>query len=274
VGPATHAPPPETNMKKNAIENVTSDAPAVGRDEVMQMIGAARYADWLATQSASHTMQFLIQAQDDKLHLAAGCKTFEELLEKFRFKKPAYYRERKLLLAEGSEQYDLFHELGIPRRLREQLDKGDVVIKGNEVMIGGESFSLGESKMIKTVLERVVRDKIEAEGELAKATAATTKKDAKLKAVTAENQRLTEILDTIEQGTPFERAYLQAIKALVTLKAEIEELDHDERQERAAIDVPEFERRIEEIREAYGVAAWQTHNGGNEPIAFPGKRSK
>lgn len=231
--------------------------PQVRQRQIFEVFGAARYANNVRGMSTTHVVEFLLEAEREDWHVDLGHRTFVDLIESF-MSKSSFYRAKELYLKEGAQNFKYLEEWKVSDRTRQLLSSGDIFVDGNEVVIGGEErVPLGESKVIKTVIEQLVRDKVTAETVLAKSEAVVAKKDAKNKDLSAENQRLNEVLDAMEEGTPFEQAYLRAIKALITLKNEIEELDHDERRERAGVDVPEFERRLEEIREAYGAAAWQ-----------------
>lgn len=225
----------------------------VGRDEVMQMLGAARYAEWLNNQTASHLMQFLMTVEKDKLYLMAGYKSFVEFLDGSGLKsKSTYYDHRKLLLAEGPEQYDLFEDLGIPVRVRSLLTTGDYTVDGNEIVIGGDQrYGFGEGKVIKTAFEQLIREKIAAEKQLGEATAkldANAKKITRLELIETEYE---ELVDNLDHGTPYTQAYLLLMKAFVTFISEVKELGHEERSEREEPDMATFGEQFRQLGEAY-----------------------
>jgi len=150
--------------RKQELERVASPAPAMSRDDVMQMLGAARYAEWIADQSASHVMQFLMTVEDQKLYLATGDTTFVEFLDRSGLRsKSTYYRQRELLLKEGPDLFDLMEEWGVPARIRQQITAGEIRIDGKDVYIGDEILDPGSPTIAKQVIEQLVREKIAAE---------------------------------------------------------------------------------------------------------------
>jgi hypothetical protein len=237
----------EKTGMKGKLEKTTSE-PKFGPDEVFQMLGAARYAEFIANQSASHVMQFLMEAQERKLHLLVDCRDFEELLEKFGFKKPAFYRERKLLLAQNPEQYDLFRELGLPRQLREQIRDGDVVVKGNEVIIGGDiRAQLGDSTVLKSVITRLVKDRLDADAGLR----AAEQQVNKLRPFETKYAELAEQVKADHEATPYERSMGQLVTAILQHAEVIRHLDPNEHRAVAGPDLKMLKVRFKELTDVY-----------------------
>src|SRR5436305_1046057 len=112
----------------------------VDRDMAHQMLGAAKYANFLRQQTASDLMRFLIAVRDQMLYLDYDCKTFDAFLDSGHspVASSTFYRKLELFQREDPQLYDLLEEWKVPARLRLLLEDGDVRIdkKGN-VLLGG-----------------------------------------------------------------------------------------------------------------------------------------
>ena len=226
----------------------TSDV--AGRDEVMQMLGAARYAEWIHSQTGSHLMQFLMTVEKDKLYLAAGYKSFVEFLDGSGLKsKSTYYEHRKLFIAEGPEDYDLFEDLGVPARVRLLLTTGDYTVDGDEIVIGGDQrYGFGEGKVIKTAFERLIKDKIAVQGELVK----SEKEISRLTAIENKYKELKAEVDEENDKPEYVIAYLTAVEAMLTFTSEIWDLPGEMKAARAHGDLDHMAELFRQLFDAYG----------------------
>ena len=230
-------------QKKQALEKVGQPTPAMSRDDVMMMLGAARYAEWNSSISASHVMQFLMTVEDRKLYIPAGYKTFVEFLDRSGLKsKSTYYRHRELLLKEGSDVFDLMEDLGIPAHVRHQIEAGDVRVVGNDVFIGDQEFDKGENPTItKQVIVQLVKDKIAAE-----------KESARLKNIEHKYTALRAEVDDDNDKPPYVTAYLNTVEAVLTFINEVDDLPGEMKAARAVGDLDHVSELLDQLYRAYG----------------------
>lgn len=236
-------------MAKTKLQRQENGQPAMTAADVNQMLGAARYAEFLAGQSESHVLQFLMMVHEKELFLAAGFPNMDAFIEASGLKSRAtYYRKRELLLKEGADQYDLFEEWRIPAATRRMLEAGDIKVNDTEVIIGDQAVPFGDSTVIKQVIERLVREKIAAANELQKAN----KKVVKLDAIRVKYDELQARLDEAEDKPEYVIAFMGLIESLNVLVAEASDLPGEMKGERGPLDLPQIFTLIEQLCDAYG----------------------
>lgn len=262
--------------KKQELEKVAPEPAAMNRDDVMQMLGAARYAEWIADQSASHVMQFLMTVEQQKLYLATGDASFVEFLERSGLKKKSsYYNHRSLLLNEGPELFDLMEEWKVPARIRQQITAGDIRLDGKDVYIGNEVLDPGSPTIAKQVIEQLVKEKIAATKTAADATEELERKDRRLKAEQQTVDDLRSAIDKFNEKTPFQIAFGDLFAAASILADFVaNELDAEDRERRAEQDCKALEVILNDVKEAYGIAKWQTmlHEADKKAAAAGGAK--
>lgn len=225
-----------------------------------QMLGAAKYAKYLHTQTGSDLMRFLISVRDEKRYLDYGFASFDNFLhsEMSTLSKSTFYRELELFQKEGEEQYDLFENWKIPARVRRQLSSGEISIDGDEVVVGEERVSITQGGSIKAILEQLVKEKIAA---TKAATESSDKLERTQRRLDAEQSTVDDLraeLDKINEKTPFQIAFGDLISAAATLQDLVAyELDPEDRERRAKKDCHVIGIILQEVQEAYGVAKWQ-----------------
>lgn len=235
------------------------EARPMRRDDVMQMLGAAKYAEWLQQQSGSHVIQFLMTVEDEKLYLEAGHETFAGFLDASGLKsKSAFYRARELYLKEGPDQYDLFTSWRVPMNTRRLLESGDIAIDGDEVVIAGqERISLTNSGSIKAILEQLVKEKIGATKAAAESTTKLERTTRRLEAEQAVCDDLRTEIAELNERTPFEVALSDLLISARQFCDIVTQLDPDDRHRRAKGDVQSIRSLVADIEDAYGIARWQ-----------------
>lgn len=248
-------------MKNNQIKRIDGepgDARDLSRrDRVMQMLGAAKYADRLRSQSESQVIQFFMEVEESHLYIEYGYERFADFLDNCGLSgmsKSSYYRLRDLYLKEGAERYDLLTEWKISLATRKLLTPGDIAFEGDEVIIGDERVKLGEhGKRVKTLIETLVQEKAALRGDLEKSVETVEKQDEKIKTVQASNDEFARILDAQEKGTSYEIAMMAFLKSALVLVGEVKALEHEERSERAHADLHTYAEQWRQLFEAYGV---------------------
>ncbi|HQZ81624.1 MAG TPA: hypothetical protein PLR83_00260 [Pyrinomonadaceae bacterium] len=241
-------------MKKKSDQLVIQNNDATAVDAVTTsflMLGAARYANHAHQSAKSDLVRFCQAVRDDRRYQHFGFSSMDEFLDSpmSPFKRDTFYREEKLYLAEGVEQYDLFNELKIPATLRRRLSSGDIAIDGDEVVVAGsERVSLTNGGSIKTIVEQLVRDKIAAEGQISK----SDKEIARLERIADEHKKLKAELAELDEKPAYVVAYLRAVEAFLVFIAEVKDLPGDLKAERAEGDLDHISELLEQLYRAYG----------------------
>jgi len=247
--------------KEKSESEALATSGAMMRDDVMQMLGAARYAEWIADQSASHVMQFLMTVEDQKLYLATGDASFVDFLERSGLKKKSsYYNHRKLLLNEGPELFDVMEQLGIPARIRRQITAGDVRLDGKDVYIGGELFDPGSPTIAKQVIEQLVKEKIKAEEDAADNAKRLELKADKLEAVSEllekvdrENETLRSQIAYLKEKPTHDAIFTDLVARLRTFTDSLDYMEAEDRDQKAPMEMAIFERCFAELKDAYNL---------------------
>lgn len=203
------------------------------RDQAMQMLGAAKYADSLRARTASHVIQFLMTVEEEKIYRDYGFDRFVDFLQASELSdisKSQYYRLRELYLKEGPEQYDWFTAWKIPLATRQLLYAGDIVVEGDEVVIGGqERVPLGEQKVIKSIIEKLVTEKRSATDDLAKSESKIEDLKSKIDTGQKEYNELERNLDALRRHDPFDRSFGELVVSFAALHEQIGQMDDKRR---------------------------------------------
>lgn len=226
----------------------------IDRDKSMQRLGAAWYAGHIHNQTKSDLVRFCQTVRDEKSFLDYGFPNFDGWLDSpmSPFPHSTFRREEKLFLSEGVEQYDLYNELGVPARVRQQLPPGEVEVDGDEVVIGGDTrYPLGDPA-IKNIITQLVKDKIEAEQ---KVTAAGEEVE-RLRGYKKQYDKLRYEVDEAAEEPEFVTAMMQFIKAFMTLIAEVNALPGDMKAERAEDDLDHIGELMDQLSRAFGEGSY------------------
>ncbi|MGE3385071.1 MAG: hypothetical protein AB7L70_19265, partial [Pyrinomonadaceae bacterium] len=208
------------------------------RDRVMQMYGAARYADRLSAQCASDVMIFLMTVEEEKAYLEYGFTSFADFLNKSelsKYSKTQFYKRRELFLTEGVARYDLFEEWKVPVALRQRLLASGVQIEidGDEIVIDGkERIAVANPAVVKAIIERQVKESLEKDERLEKQDRKIETLESKVERGESENEELRRNLDGMNETSRIQRAYLHALNAQLLFVEAVGELDDDEKAER------------------------------------------
>jgi hypothetical protein len=228
------------------------------RDEAMQFLGGAMAIDRLKEHLASQVIAALMTIEDQKLYLDYGYSRFAEFLDQCEFSKMSksqFYKLRDLYLKEGPERYDLFTDWKVPLTTRKLLAAGEVSveIEGDEVVIGGEErVNVAESRTIKAIIEKLVKEKSALADDLQKQETKLEKQSEKLKQGQADYEELQRNFDSLKDADPFDRALSSAVYSLLNLCESVGQLPDAKRQARANDDVRLFANLWFRVRDAYG----------------------
>lgn len=240
-------------MKKNGEEALAiseNGRSQADRDRSMQMRGAAWYARHIHNQTKSDMVRFCQTVRDEKSFLDYGFRDFNGWLDSPHspFPHSTFRREEKLFLSEGDANYDLYNELGVPARVRQQLPPGEIEVDGDEVVIGGETrYPLGDPA-IKDVITQIVKDKIEAENKVT----AVAEEIERLRGIKKQYDKLKFEVEEAAEEPDFVTAMMQFLKAFMTLIAEVNALPGDMKAERAEDDLDHIGELMDQLSRAFG----------------------
>jgi hypothetical protein len=226
--------------------------------QAYMFLGGAMAIDRLQSHLASQVIAAMMTIEDQKLYQDFGYQTFADFLSKSElspYSKTQFYKLRELYLTEGPENYDLFTNWKLPLTTRRLLaEKGvEIEVQGDEVIIGGEErVSVSESRTIKAIIEKLVKEKVDLSDDLAKLEAKTEKQKDTIDRGRQELEEAQRQIDQINENSPFERALMGFVKASLTLVGEVKALPEDERAERAEGDLQTFAEQWFQLRDAYG----------------------
>lgn len=218
------------------------------RDLSHQMLGAAKYANFLHQQTGSDLLRFLIAVRDEKRYLDYDCNNFDEFLNSGHspISQKTFYRQLDLFKAEG-ERYDLMEEWRVPARVRRLLIDGDFSLDGNNVVIGEQLVPLSEETVIRQAFETLVKDRI-----------ASRKKIENLTGYKERYEQLKAQVNVAAEEPEYVTAFKQATNALQVMIAEVKDLPGDMKGERGPLDLPVIYLLLEQLIREFG-----------EPLPWP-----
>jgi hypothetical protein len=229
------------------------------RDQAMQMFGAAKYADRLRAQVASQVILFLMSVEENKYYLEFGCKTFVEFLSNgdlSDYSKTQYYKRRELVMSEGVEKYDLYEEWKLPLTLREKLLKTglQIEVEGNEIVIGGtDRVAVSQPTVVKAVIEKLVKEKLDVEVEKHKSDIKADKLQTQLKNGQQEYEILQRKYDDATQMRPFDRSLMMSVHWQLSLLENVSTLPDIELKKRGYDDLKLLAGLFFRLRDAYKI---------------------
>ncbi len=243
--------------KQNGILNAHEQA---RRDEAMRLLGGIRAVDRLQENIFQHISSQLINAlilfQKEKMYEHFGFSRFADFLDNSDFSLPsktAFYRQKELLKAEGVEKYDLFNEAKIPLSTRKLLasgDGGNIEIDGDQIIIGEERSDLSDLPMIKSLITNFANENRQLNEEKTKADKKIEDLQSRVKTGQSEYEEIRRAMDAANNGTPYERALMKAIGAMLNLAVEANKLPLIEIQSRGRDDIALLWNQMLNVRAA------------------------
>jgi hypothetical protein len=231
----------------------------IRRDAAMRFLGGAMALDRLKEHLSSQVISAIMAVEEHNLYKEFGFERFADFLDKSELSpmsKSQFYRLKELYVKEGPANYDLLTEWNVPLSTRKLLTATDIdiVIEGDEVVIGGEErVNIAESRTIKAIIEKLVKEKTTLAEDLNKQEAKLEKEQIKNKRGTDELNELRRSIDAANEGTEYERALMATVKAFITLATEAKALPDDERAERGAADLQTLAGQYFALSDAFGV---------------------
>ncbi|QQS33525.1 MAG: hypothetical protein IPM50_02775 [Acidobacteriota bacterium] len=242
------------------IDNLTSAHQEKSRNDALFFLGRIKQNDHIAQAVASNLSAQSIRAlehfQQERMYESFGYSTFVDFLEKSEWSpmtKRQYYDRLNTLRELGDEVFDLLTSAGISVRAQKLIGKGDITISEGKLLIGDQEVSIDNSGVIKQVLVEFVDEMRAKDTKIKTLEQTVTERDTTIEKGRDEINDLRRALDHEAESSPYERALMNAIKAMITLTGEIKELDADERGERAEPDLKTLAEQWFQARDAYGV---------------------
>jgi hypothetical protein len=187
------------------------------RAQAYMFLGGAMAIDKLQNHLASQVIGAIMTVEEQKLYLEYGYDTFADFLSKSDISpvsKTQFYKLRELYLTEGPTRFDLFTNWKLPLTTRRLLaEKGvGIELEGDEVVIGGqERINVGETKAIKEIIARLVKDTIEVQEQKAKTEGKVEKLQTQIKQGQSEYELLQRKYDDATQMRPFDRSLMMSV---------------------------------------------------------------
>ncbi len=260
--------------KNNSLEKFKSDAAETvvavvsdehqqnTRNEVMLSLGAMAGMKLVTRFMSVSTVEMLREIRDKKKYKSFGYTSFEQFLETdpyaVQYIGISYKTFNNLdnqLEAEGETLYELLNDFRIPISSRKLLQSAqmEIVLDGNQLVIGGESYDLEATDAatnVKDIIKSLAKES-KKQKERADETENTVKKlKEQIETGAAEFDELRRAVDAQSEGPPYQQALGKAIAALINLTNEANKLPLVETQMRGQSDVAALWEQMKIVRDA------------------------
>jgi hypothetical protein len=267
-------------VKGQSLEKIQQEADESIRTSIDTNLAAEEAEDLifrLGEISAAHVISRNLESavivglqviRDERKYTALGFERFDDFLDNWH-RAPMKYKRFNYLegLHEelGSAGFDLMRGSGISYRQMKMLEAGDIVVEGQEVIIGGEDrVSLGDSRVVKDLVEKLIQERSAEKAEKEKLTRKVEKQQDQLNTGRQEYEELRRNFDALDETPRFQRAVMQLMNGFFNLQEAIGELDGAEKQSRASEDLKLIAGLYFQLEDAYGLKA-----GLARPLSFP-----
>jgi hypothetical protein len=157
--------------------------------------------------------------------------------------KNQYYDRIEVLDKEGDATFDLLNNLRIPVSARKLLSASQIVIEGDLITIGEESFAASDTKRVKETLRGLAQELATSRETIQKGE----KEVAKLKKKVDQAKE-----SASHQPAPYEQALLNLLGSFTALRAELEKLTPEERQQKCDYTLDQIANQRLLLEEAFG----------------------
>lgn len=228
------------------------------RDRAIEFRGALKAVGNLAGNLQSHYIAGWIRVEDEKSYLHWGYKTFAECLSSDEFpdiSKSSFYRIKELFLSEGTQLFDLFSGARIPAKARKLLAEKNIEIKleDSELVIGDQRVPVADTSAVKELFNTVYDALRERDVREEAKDKKIEKLESQLEQGKADYDELRRATEANSESTPYSRALLGSVSALIALSEQIKESDPAEMAARAEDDLKLIAGQYFRLTEAYGV---------------------
>lgn len=232
------------------------------RNEVMLSLGAMAGMKLVTRFMSVSTVEMLREIRDKKKYKSFGYTSFEQFLETdpyaVQYIGISYKTFNNLdnqLEAEGDTLYELLNDFRIPISSRKLLQSAqmEIVLDGNQLVIGGESYDLEATDVatnVKDIIKSLAKES-KKQKDRADETENTVKKlKEQIETGATEFDELRRAMDAQSEGSPYQQALGKAIAALINLTNEANKLPLLETQTRGQSDVAALWEQMKLVRDA------------------------
>lgn len=247
----------------HAVEVVAERAVAheeKSRMEAIFMLGRIKQvghdARSIFTALSSQEVRALEQFQQSKGFEALGYQTFVDFLEKSEYSpmsKRQYYDRLALIREHGDEIYDLLTSVGISVRAQKLLGKGDLAIRGDRLMVGDQEVEVGNTGVIKEVLEELFDERRELQAQVTKAEEKIEKQQQQIRQGTDEYERQQRYIDELQKGDRHDIALSSLVLSFLELNEVIGEISDEDKAAKAGNAIRTIWQQLQHTRKTYGV---------------------
>lgn len=225
------------------------------RDRAAVAIGVIGAFEKIANVLSAESIRALIQFQESKMHESLGFDRFENFLNESPYApmtKNQFYDRKKLLETEGDSLYDLLNNVGIPVSKRKLLASGQtsISIEGNEIIVGEERADLSDLPTIKSLIRELATDNQKMSDEQKSKDKKIEDLQSRVKTGQSEYEEIRRAMDAANSGTPYERALMKTISAMLNLTLEAGKLTLVETQTRGKADIELLWNQMLNVRAA------------------------
>lgn len=143
-------------LATQVLEQADTQADQSHRDRAMLLLGAMGAVSHISDVLNAKMLRALQQFQEEKQYEALGFARFDFFLDlspHSPMSSDKYYRQVKLLEAEGDMGFDLMNSLKIPKTVRRQLPGGTVTVQGDFVQVGDEKVSITDTDRLRQLIK-------------------------------------------------------------------------------------------------------------------------
>lgn len=236
-----------------------AESDETARHDALFFLGRVKQNEHLAvaisTNLTAQTIRALEHFQSEGLYKNLGYQTFVDFLDKSEYSpmsKRQYYDRLALIREHGDEIYDLLTSVGISVRASKMLGKGDLAIKGDQLVIGDKPVELANAGVIKEVLEELFDERRELQATAAKKDKKIEEQAAQIRHGQAELEEKERALDAIRSGNPYDNSLTEAFYSLGLLAEKIGDLPDAEKAEKSGHAMRMLWQLLIEVRKAFG----------------------
>jgi hypothetical protein len=228
------------------------------KESFLITLGQVNLANKLVTSLQAQMIRELQDFRDNKKFEAFGFTRFDDFLDKYKFAPLGYdkfNRLEKLLKNEGDVLFDLYNTLGLPqttRKLLAEKNGSEIIIDGNELIIGENRADLSNLPDVKQLISEFVTDNNKLTAEKAATQAKLEKAESVIEQGCKQIEELRRSADSHlidEYGTKLTRLILE----MSNFGDYCKKLSDDEKREKSDFALRNLSHQFSFISEAFGV---------------------
>ena len=204
----------------------------------------------------AQTILALQRFQQEKKFKLLGFDTFDEFLdssEYSRITKRQYYDRLAIIGAHGPDVADLLTSVGISMRSQKLLPKGDIEIRDDQVFIKGQAVDGKDTGLIKDVLVEVFDEIRKKDADVKKVAAENEKLKVQIKTGQQDYELLQRKYDDATQLRPFDRSLMMSVHWLLLHIENAGQLPEKEMKQRGYDDMKLLAGLWFRLRDAYHI---------------------